>query len=39
LAFSLARVVQEHPELTQLIDAWPSLAPELRAAFLKMVKQ
>jgi len=31
--------VRKHPELTTLIQAWPELAPELRAAILKMVSK
>jgi hypothetical protein len=34
----LAPIVETHPELTELIERWPHLSPDLRAAILRMVK-
>jgi hypothetical protein len=39
LALRLARIVQDHPELVKLIEAWPSLVPELRAAIVRLTKE
>jgi len=37
LAEFLAQIVRQHPELAGLIERWPNVAPELRAAILRMV--
>jgi hypothetical protein len=38
LARFLAPIIEEHPDLATLIEAWPKLSPELRAAILRMVR-
>ncbi len=37
LAEFLAQIVRQHPELAGLIERWPNVAVELRAAILRMV--
>jgi len=37
-ASCLAPIVQSHPELTKLIEAWPDLSADLREAILRMVR-
>jgi hypothetical protein len=34
----LAEIVQKHPDLMDVARAWPGLAPEVRAAIVRMVK-
>ena len=38
LARRLARIVQEHPDLRELIERWPRLSADLGAAILRMVE-
>jgi hypothetical protein len=38
LARFLAPIIEEHPDLVTLVEVWPSLSPELRAAILRMVR-
>ncbi len=35
----VAPIIEDHPELTKLIQAWPDLAPELRTAILRMISK
>ena len=37
LASFLAEIVKEHPELTALIETWPTLSADFRAAILRIV--
>ena len=39
LASILAQIVRQHPELGGLIERWPNVAPELRAAILRMISE
>jgi hypothetical protein len=39
LASFLAHIVKNHPELVNLIEAWPDLSPELRVGIVKMVSK
>jgi len=39
LACFLAPILKNHPELSAMIEAWPDLAPELRAALLRMISK
>jgi len=36
LASCLAQIVQDHPELTTLIEAWPALSTDIRTAILRI---
>ncbi|MFA6242031.1 MAG: tyrosine-type recombinase/integrase [Candidatus Hydrogenedentales bacterium] len=36
LAFHLARIVEKHPDLARLIEAWPTLSDEARADILRI---
>ena len=38
LASSLATILQEHAELTAVVEAWPGLPEAVRAGILAMVK-
>lgn len=38
LAFCLARIVQEYPELRKLIEAWPQFREDTRAVFLRITE-
>jgi hypothetical protein len=35
----LAEVLQQHPDLARLIEAWPSLPAETRAEIVKLVQE
>jgi hypothetical protein len=35
----LAQILKDHPELATLIEAWPDVSPELRAAILRMISK
>jgi hypothetical protein len=35
----LALIVENHPELTTLIEAWPDISSELRAAIFRMISK
>jgi hypothetical protein len=36
LALRLARTAEKHPDLAELIDRWPKLSAEIRAAILRI---
>jgi len=36
LAFRLADIVQQHPDLARLIDFWPTLPDETRQTILRV---
>jgi predicted ATPase len=38
LADCLAEIVQQHPDLARLIEAWPDLLAETRAEIVKLVQ-
>jgi hypothetical protein len=38
-ALGLPRIIKNHPELTKLIEAWPDVSLDLRAAILKMISK
>jgi hypothetical protein len=33
----LSQILKNHPELAKLIETWPDVSPELRAAILRMI--
>ena len=37
LASFLAQIIQEHPELSALIETWPALSKEIRTAILRII--
>ena len=39
LALFLAQIVQEDPDLTKLIEAWPTLSKDIRAAILRLAER
>ena len=38
LAYSLAREIEQYPELNRLLDAWPTLSGALKAGILAMIE-
>jgi hypothetical protein len=39
LALYLAQIAEKHPDLTQIIKAWPNLSDETRRAIVEMSRK